>query len=162
MKRDYRLYVLMRNDLESMSPGRCMAQANHAASVFEHDFGAVSKCQRAEVKEWKAQTKQGFGTCIVLAASLVQIENIFNTGEMKDWIMKGWVIDPEYGIRVTQKLLHCCKKTMMPSIVVTLLITPLLMIRPSPSFGKKRHVLSFSERKNTLSPIWASYRFTKL
>ena len=104
MKRDYRLYVLMRNDLASMTPGRCMAQANHAASVFEHDFGAVSKCQRAEVKEWKAQTKQGFGTCIVLAASLAQIENIFDTGEMKDWIMKGWVVDPEYGIRVTHEV----------------------------------------------------------
>ena len=104
MKRDYRLYVLMRNDLASMTPGRCMAQANHAASVFEHDFGAVSKCQRAEVKEWKAQTKQGFGTCIVLAANLAQIENIFDTGEMKDWIMKGWVIDPEYGIRVTHEV----------------------------------------------------------
>ena len=92
-----------------MTPGRCMAQANHAASVLEHDFGAESKCRRQEVKDWKGQTPQGFGTCIVLAASLKQIETIFETGEMKDWIMKGWVTDPEYGIRVTHEvaaLLH--------------------------------------------------------
>jgi peptidyl-tRNA hydrolase len=95
--KDYRLYVLMRNDLASMSPGRCMAQANHAASVLEHSFGPKSKCPRKELQDWKMQTRQGFGTCIVLAASLAQIENIFNIGELKNWILKGWVIDPEYG-----------------------------------------------------------------
>jgi len=106
---DYRLYVLMRNDLQSMTPGRCMAQANHAASVLEHDFGAVSKCHRQEVVDWKKQTKQGFGTCIVLSASKEQIDTIFNTGELKRWIMKGWVIDPDYCVRVTHEVARFMK-----------------------------------------------------
>lgn len=93
----------MRNDLESMTAGRCMAQANHAASVLEHDFGENSECRRQEVRDWKHQTKQGFGTCIVLAASKEQIDAIFN-GPLKRWIMKGKVIDPDYGVRTSWEL----------------------------------------------------------
>jgi hypothetical protein len=106
---DYRLYILMRNDLQSMSPGRCMAQASHATSVLEHEFGEGSKCHRPDVREWKKQTKQGFGTCIVLAASKEKIEEIFSHKELKRWIVKGWVTDPDYVIRVSHEvagLLH--------------------------------------------------------
>ena len=99
---DLRLCVLVRNDLQSMTAGRACAQSNHAASVFEHKFG-----DRPRVKEWKKQTKDGFGTCIVLAASLEQIEAVLD--KMKKIPIKGWVIDPDYVIRVTHEvagLLH--------------------------------------------------------
>jgi hypothetical protein len=86
-----------------------MAQANHAASVLEHEFGENSKCRRQEVRDWKGQTKQGFGTCIVLAASKEKIDKIFSTGELKRWIMKGWVIDPDYCIRVTHEVAQFMK-----------------------------------------------------
>jgi hypothetical protein len=86
-----------------------MAQANHAASVLEHEFGAMSKCKRAEVGWWKLQTKQGFGTCIVLSATKAQIDAIFNTGGLKSWIMKGWVIDPDYVIRVSHEVAQFMK-----------------------------------------------------
>ena len=100
---DLRLYVLMRNDLQSLTVGRCMAQANHAASVFEHEFANSVKGPRADVKEWKNQTKQGFGTCIVLAASKEQINALFDGG-LKRWAGKGKVIDPDYVIRVTHEV----------------------------------------------------------
>ena len=106
---DLRLYVLMRNDLQSMVPGRCMAQANHAASVFEHDFGKGSKCERGDVAKWKQQTKQGFGTCIVLAASKEHIDYLFRTG-LRRWVVKGWVIDPDYVIRVTHEVASFFRK----------------------------------------------------
>ena len=83
-----------------------MAQASHASNVLLHEFYSEKKgkLRRKEVADWMAQTKQGFGTCIVLSASLPVIEEIFSEGEMKDWIMKGWVVDPEYGIRVTHEV----------------------------------------------------------
>lgn len=99
---DLRLYVLMRNDLQSMSAGRACAQANHAASVFEHRFGDQTRVQR-----WKKQTKDGFGTCIVLAASLEEIEAVLK--KINNTPIKGWVVDPDYVIRVTREvasLLH--------------------------------------------------------
>ena len=104
-----RLYVLMRNDLQSLSAGRCMAQANHAASVLEANFGETSNCRRQEVRDWKRQSGQGFGTCIVLAASKEQIDTIFSTGELRRWIMKGWVIDPDYCVRVTHEVARFMK-----------------------------------------------------
>lgn len=112
LMKDYRLYVLMRNDLQSLSAGRCMAQANHAASAFEHEFynnETKGKLHRGDVGEWKRQTKQGFGTCIVLSASKEQIDAIFTKGGLKRWITKGWVIDPDYCIRVTHEVARFMK-----------------------------------------------------
>lgn len=104
VNKELRLYVLMRNDLKSMTPGRCMAQSNHAASVLEHEFG-----DHTNVQEWKRQTKQGFGTCIVLSASYYKIQQIIDAIKAKKLALSGWVVDPEYGIRVTPEvanLLH--------------------------------------------------------
>lgn len=87
-----------------------MAQSNHAASVFEHKFG-----DRPRVKKWKQQTKDGFGTCIVLAASLEQIEAVLST--LFNGPIKGWVVDPDYVIRVTHEVASFIKNkdiTFMP------------------------------------------------
>lgn len=102
--KDYRLYILMRNDLDSMSSGRACAQASHAANAFAHDFGPGSKCYRQEFKDWANQTPQGFGTAIVLSASMDNINEIFKKGPFKRWIMKGLVVDPEYGVKTTWEL----------------------------------------------------------
>ena len=104
MKDDLRLYILMRNDLQSMPPGRCMAQAAHAANALIKQFPNNSK-----VTLWQKQTKQGFGTTIVLAASRSKIEDILSDVDPKQFPCKGWVTDPEYAIRVTleiAQLLH--------------------------------------------------------
>ena len=92
----------MRNDLQSMSHGRACPQANHAASVFEYDLGKSSG-YKENVSEWKNQTNQGFGTCIVLAASLEQIDKLFND-DLNGWGGKNKVVDPDYVIRVTHEV----------------------------------------------------------
>lgn len=94
MKNDTRLYILMRNDLSSMSSGRAMAQASHASNSFIENYG-----HREEVQKWQKQTNQGFGTAIVLAASKHDIKDIGHKLKMKKFIFKE-VIDPEYGIKV--------------------------------------------------------------
>ena len=67
--KDLRLYILMRNDLDSMKAGRAAAQASHASNAFIHKFG-----KNEEVKEWANQTPQGFGTAIVLSGDVKDID----------------------------------------------------------------------------------------
>jgi hypothetical protein len=56
------LYLVMRNDLPSLNPGKLAAQAAHVANV------AVKNANPKIRKEWESQTKQHFGTTIVLGA----------------------------------------------------------------------------------------------
>lgn len=35
------LYILMRSDMDSLNPGKAMAQAAHAASLFAHDMETI-------------------------------------------------------------------------------------------------------------------------
>jgi peptidyl-tRNA hydrolase len=97
--KDYRLYILMRNDLQSLTPGRAAAQASHASNAFIHKFG-----KRADVKEWQRQTEQGFGTAIVLGVDNKQLISIFEQPAIKHWLVKDKVYDPEYVIRVTHEI----------------------------------------------------------
>jgi hypothetical protein len=98
-KNDLRLYILMRNDLQSLVPGRCMAQAAHAGNAVVHEHG-----KHVAVREWQAQTEQGFGTTIVLSVSINQIDSIFSCEDLKDWLIKGMVVDPDYVVRVTHEI----------------------------------------------------------
>lgn len=98
MKNDYTLYILMRTDLPSMTTGRAMAQASHAANAFIKKFG-----KHKEVKAWQRQTKQGFGTAIVLAADRGIINGKFSL--MFGYKFKELVVDPDYVIPVSTELL---------------------------------------------------------
>ena len=55
-----RLYVVVRNDLDSLNAGKAMAQTNHAGTQFLSQFKTYPKV----VKEWLNEGK-GFGTVIV-------------------------------------------------------------------------------------------------
>jgi peptidyl-tRNA hydrolase len=88
------LYILMRNDLGTMSPGRACAQASHAANAFIHKFG-----KRKDVKEWQNKTKQGFGTAIVLSTSSSDLTRIASWANRNKVPFED-VIDPTYRIRV--------------------------------------------------------------
>ena len=96
---DYTLYILMRNDLPSMSPGRKMAQASHASNAFIHE------CKHhKEIKKWQTQTTQGFGTAIVLAAQAHEISTILNSLKESKCIYSNTVIDPDYVIPVSPEV----------------------------------------------------------
>lgn len=101
-----RLYILMRNDLpSSMTSGRAMAQASHASNAFIHKYGRLKS-----VNKWQNETKQGFGTAIVLAATLPQMKEIcFNLNEPHEFIL-----DPEYGVKIDTELL----KLIDPAMIV--------------------------------------------
>ena len=64
------LYILMRNDMDSMNPGKAMAQASHAANAFvANDIWEMEQMPDGIVdlkNQWQNETTQGFGTVIVL------------------------------------------------------------------------------------------------
>ena len=88
----------MRNDLGSMSPGRCMAQASHASNAFIHKYG-----KHKDVKLWQKQTKQGFGTAIVLSVDLSQLMSTVSNLKSENYNSE-FVYDPEYSYVVPEEL----------------------------------------------------------
>lgn len=88
----------MRNDLESLTPGRAAAQASHASNAFIHTFG-----KRSDVKKWQRQTKQGFGTAIVLSVNNFELGELMRESNSKGWI-HNLVLDPDYVTRIPVEL----------------------------------------------------------
>lgn len=96
---DIVLYILMRTDLTSMSPGKAMAQANHA-------YGALKKAVRTNMAmqpdylEWMKQTDQEFGTTIVLGGDQGEIEHVLRMASYAPANMVAtWVHDPTYPVK---------------------------------------------------------------
>lgn len=93
------LYILMRTDLDSLNPGKAMAQAAHAANqfVFLASHGAITEIKEA-YQEWMSQAN-AFGTTIVLDGLnedkiRLAVEKASAEGYLSDV-----TIDPEYPIR---------------------------------------------------------------
>lgn len=83
------LYILMRNDLESMNAGKAMAQASHASNAFVH------ACSGDFANEWMKQTEQGFGTVLVLAVDETQMRTAAEVAGRLGYV-SGVVHDPTY------------------------------------------------------------------
>lgn len=90
-----RLYIIMRNDMASLNPGKACAQAAHAANQFVSSYG-----KRSAVRNWQNEAK-GFGTTIVLAANEGKIHSILDqiVFGKKERIYCDAVYDPSYPIR---------------------------------------------------------------
>lgn len=101
------LFLLMRNDMGSMNPGKAMAQASHASNAFVHHYHAfcqenATKAPRDIVKEintgfheWENSTHQGFGTVLVLEAKITEIKPVIDIFKSMEYIA-GMVHDPTY------------------------------------------------------------------
>ena len=94
------LYILMRTDLDSMQPGKAMAQASHASNAFvNHEildgtFGIASNMR----EDWKHQTEQGFGTVLVLGVTESQMRTAVTVATVSNFV-SGIVHDPTYPLR---------------------------------------------------------------
>ena len=92
------LYILMRDDLDSMNPGKAMAQASHASNAFVHSRKLMRYGTRAGeelYQSWETETHQGFGTVLVLAVNQTEMENIVALAKMAG-LETGIVHDPTY------------------------------------------------------------------
>lgn len=100
------LYVLMRNDLKSMTAGRAAAHAAHAANQMVYHLreigdAAFDDTYERMLQEWEEQA-DGFGTTIVLAADIDCIRETVKAAmgcAKADPIAAGIVHDPTYPLR---------------------------------------------------------------
>jgi Peptidyl-tRNA hydrolase PTH2 len=101
------LYILMRRDMDSMNPGKAMAQAAHAANQFIH------KCSDRDLESaldmWTGEAYvdggpegrqiSGFGTTIVLGVwSQRELEDIVRSAQ-SDHFEAGTVLDNTYPLK---------------------------------------------------------------
>lgn len=95
------LYILMRNDMQSLNPGKACAQAAHAGNafidIFEKNISEYNDETKMAVVKWKNHTHQGFGTTIVLGVNDAQMKNVIE--ELSENYIVGIVHDPTYPIR---------------------------------------------------------------
>lgn len=96
------LYILMRNDLASLNPGKAVAQGAHAANVMQTRIdqeGSID--QKAILSEWLGD--RGFGTTITLSVDDRQMQKILdlhtNHPRVQNFSVAGVVVDPTYPLR---------------------------------------------------------------
>jgi peptidyl-tRNA hydrolase len=104
------LYILVRNDLTSLSCGKAMAQASHASNAFVHHFHRYTQSynlrslhdniEKDTIKgfnDWENSTRQGFGTVLTLEAKITDIYSTVSIFEKLGYVT-GVVHDPTYPI----------------------------------------------------------------
>ena len=93
------LYILMRSDMDSLNPGKGMAQAAHAANMFgqiKNGPFKTGKHPSKDIEEWFGN--RGFGTTIVLdCGDELALKNIINCASIS--YKAGIVMDETYPIR---------------------------------------------------------------
>lgn len=100
------LYVFMRNDLPDPSPGKTLAQCNHAGSDFVIQAITAMKEQglsgelTTAFEEWINEGGIGgtFGTCVVLSCEYSELLGATQMAEDYS-LLSGVIIDPTYPIR---------------------------------------------------------------
>ena len=94
------LYVFVRNDLDSMNPGKAEAHSGHAASAFaKWWYTGKHNSEYTELgRLWHDTTKQGFGTQINLDANYEQMKYVIDLAKRVGFVAE-MVHDPEYPIK---------------------------------------------------------------
>ena len=99
------LYILMRTDLDSLNPGKAMAQASHASNAFVYRWG-----KEKTVKEWQGETQQGFGTVLVLGVTGDELYKVVETVDynlrFKEDVYADIIHDPTYPVQDGEVVHH--------------------------------------------------------
>lgn len=137
MDKDFAVYVLVRNDLPSLNPGKMAAQVHHAGvqMMAKHSNHPLVKNY---IKQGKLGGAEQFNTTLVLAAGLQSIITAHSTlTNPKNWI--SWVVvDPTYPFVVDNieiASLIMCSDVIKPKIVKTLGDGRVLMTREEITCG---------------------------
>ena len=75
------LYILMRTDMDSMNPGKAMAQASHASNAFVSNAEPGYNIDEELFNAWQGSTTQGFGTVLVLGVNEAQMRTAVQIAE---------------------------------------------------------------------------------
>ncbi len=91
-------FVLMRDDLASLNPGKAVAQGNHAGTRLTSMLRKGDDRMRALLDEWEAQTNDGFGTVETLAGDEATIRAAVARSTAAG-LVAGLLVDPTYPVR---------------------------------------------------------------
>jgi hypothetical protein len=99
------LYVFVRTDLPSMTPGKAQAHSGHAANAFiyKNYIKANPQSVRLEIYNWIESTPQGFGTQINLKAPWSEVIDIIAAAS-QDGFLCDLVTDPTYPYEVDEEV----------------------------------------------------------
>src|SRR6266705_1069144 len=92
------LVILMRNDLDSLNPGKACAQASHASNQMVKCVSELkSPYWTQSLHRWSHEAF-GFGTCIVRSSYWSDIEMCLDEWSFEN-VIKGKVLDPSYPLK---------------------------------------------------------------
>jgi peptidyl-tRNA hydrolase len=114
IKNKYILYILVRNDLISLNPGKAMAQTAHAANHLTAEWG-----ESDETKEFSSRGNP-FGTTIVLSVDKKTLLARIKIAERLDRAFPyGIVVDETYPFNTTTEIADLIppKKLTAPTII---------------------------------------------
>lgn len=94
------LYILMRDDLGSMNPGKAMAQASHASNAFWKTINDKFLDKKNDditrlANMWQLETNQGFGTVLVLAVNEATMREVVIAARKLNYL-SDIIHDPTY------------------------------------------------------------------
>lgn len=111
------LYVFVRTDMPSMTPGKAQAHSGHAANAFVHkhivkrlENGLTGLALDSSVVEWMNSTNQGFGTQINLKGDWANVVATHFSVYMHLDIISDIVTDPTYPYIVDAEVLELIPK----------------------------------------------------
>jgi len=91
---DPRLYIIMREDLQDMNPGKGMAQAAHAQAEMLAHMDEIDEVSETDLHNafvaWTGSNRD-FGTTLVLSAPIIEFKNISKIAGHS-----GYTCDPAY------------------------------------------------------------------
>lgn len=102
MTPDATFYILMRTDLDSMNPGKAMAQASHAypaMAAYVKRYWGESSFFSDLLERWQSQSEQSFGRTIVLGGTPGEISDVLQRARHFPDVLAEWVVDPTYPLR---------------------------------------------------------------
>ena len=90
----------MRTDLDSMNPGKAMAQASHASNAFVAKVFAMNGTSHNDnlYHAWNDETPQGFGTVLVLGVTESQMRTAVEVADQCEF-MSDIIHDPTYPLQ---------------------------------------------------------------
>jgi peptidyl-tRNA hydrolase len=97
MVEEFYLYILMRNDMDSLNPGKAVAQGAHAAHVFARKMSKNNSNFKREFKKWESTL--GYGTVITKEGTEAEITLVLDTAINEGYDECGWIEDPTYPLR---------------------------------------------------------------
>lgn len=109
MDKDLAVYVLVRNDLPSMNPGKAMAQVQHSGVQMMVKY-KNDKLVKEYIENGIEQGADCFNTTLVLSASLQQIQNAVGIAEKIAGVPCDTVLDPSYPFFVEPELAQFVEK----------------------------------------------------